>query len=308
LSTTDFELPAPPSIEELQAIVEQIDEAARNDAPIEEITQLIERLMIGHQKCMIRLQPGLRLYRARPMNELPKNVSEISTPPKESCRSHQRCNRAGRPMFYCSDHKSAPLSEVHAKTGDQITFSLWSTTDHLLVNIVGYSEPTFQRLKARRICPDWSRGTNQVPESIAAQNTFVDHYLSELFSQQVPDENDRLYKPSIAITERFLQTNILPGTPGIRIDDLSIEGIMYPTIALRASCENLALTEKFAAEGLSLFNAIFVQVQKIGDLGLYSYRSLYHLTGIGSDGSLTWERSRPLVSTWEYPGPYRGFI
>jgi hypothetical protein len=201
-------------------------------------------------------------------------------------------------MFYCSDHPSAPLQEVHARVGDHVVLSRWTNTKPLLVAHTGYSESTFRRLKAARRVPDWTQGQAELPESHRPQHDFVNTYLSELFSQEVPEGYEGLYKPSIAITERFI--GVKGVGPLVGNDDLTIEGIMYPTVSLRASCENLALTEEFATAGLKLLEACFVRIVEADDRKGYTFDVLFFAKEVSQDGTLNWLLPRPLKSTWEY--------
>jgi hypothetical protein len=293
-------LPPPPSLGELRAIAKQIDGCAQSGTQIEEITQLVAELTIGHYFPFPRFLTGGNFYRARPMpdSRRPENISEVGIKPREYCRAFQRCNRPGRPMFYCSDHPSAPLREVHARVGDHVVLSRWTNTKPLMVAQTGYSESTFHRLKAARMVPEWTQGQAELLESHRLQHDFVNTYLSELFSQEVPEGCESLYRPSIAITEQFIGVKGIG--PLVGNDDLTIEGIMYPTISLRASCENLALAEGFASDGLKLLEACFVRVFEADDRKGYRCDLLFLAKEISRDGTLNWMIPRPLKSTWEY--------
>jgi len=224
------------------------------------------------------------------MSDRPSNVSEIGVPPKEYSQKNQRCNRAGQPMFYCSDHPSAPLAEVGVKVGDRVVISQWITTKPLLVMQVGYSQETFDKLGIRKPrAPEWMNVPDTIPRGGEESHREVNSYLSDLFTERVPDGDEHLYVPSIAIAEAILSYDpmdhlgLFPEDP-----DMKAEGIIYPTVALRASCENLALRAEFAHEALLLEAADFVEVVDIDPQSLFKCKYLGSVTAWRHPGLLLW--------------------
>jgi hypothetical protein len=68
---------------------------------------------------------------------------------------------------------------------------------------------------------------------------------------------------------------------------MKIEGIIYPTVALRASCENLALRAEFA-QSLLLEAADSVEVVDIDPQGLFKCTYLGSVTAWRQPGLLLW--------------------
>lgn len=280
----------PNSLEDVRLAVKQINECVQSRGSIEEIRELVKVLTKGYTVKSPRFFAGSRFYRARvmPGSGHPLNISELGVPPRSCCRSNGRCNRPGEPMFYCSDHASGPLAEVGAKVGNHVVLSQWLAKDPLFVTQVGYSEAAYIRLGFRKShIPEWmvppENGTD------ADHQREVNHYLSELFTQKVPDGQEHLYAPSIAITEAFLSFNVVDNK-GLFPDhpDMKIEGIIYPTVALRASCENLALRAEFASQSLLLEAADFVEILNIDPQGKCDVRYLGSVARWRQPGELIW--------------------
>jgi hypothetical protein len=77
------------------------------------------------------------------------------------------------------------LAEVSARVGDRVLISEWSTTKPLLVQPVGYSEETLERLGIRKASrPGWISNSTTLPLGREEHNREVNHYLSELFTQK----------------------------------------------------------------------------------------------------------------------------
>jgi hypothetical protein len=283
--------PAPNSIEEVRLAVENIKKCVQDRGPIEEMRELVKVLVGGYSVGTPRFLPGSRFYRARimPGSIPPISLFEIGVPPKAYSRLNQRCNRAGQPMFYCSDHPSAPLSEVDAEVGDYVVLSEWSITKHLLAWHVGYSEASFKKLGARRACPPlWVNPPEFMPPEHEAHQREVNKYLAELFTEKVPTGDEHLYAPSIAITETVLSWGLVDNKGLFDGQELKFEAVMYPTIALRASCENLALSAEFASDALLLDAADFVRVIKVGSMGEYELQYLGSVTAWRDPRDLIW--------------------
>jgi hypothetical protein len=280
----------PNTLEDVRLAVEQINECVERRGSIEEMKELVKVLTAGYSLNFPRFFAGSRFYRARvmPGPGPPLNLSEFGVPPRSCCRSNQRCNRPGEPMFYCSDHPSGPLAEVGAEVGNLVVLSQWLAKDPVVVLQVGYSEATYIRLGFRKPhIPKW-----MVPpenNNNADHQREVNHYLSELFTQKVPNGEEHRYAPSIAITEKFLSFNVVD-EKGLFPDqpDMKIEGIIYPTVALRASCENLALRAEFAVQSLLLEAADFVEILDIDPQEKYNARYLGSVVRWCQPGELIW--------------------
>jgi hypothetical protein len=276
----------------IQAAIARIKEVTANDGSIEEMSRLAQSLHV-RKFTSPRYKEGSLFYRARVMSggKPPQNISEISTPPRLLSKSYQRCNRPGRPVFYCSDHPSAPLVEIHAAVGDYVVLSRWMTKRPLLVGPIGYTKSNLERLGARRECPEFIVPRPQDSEDYS-HNESITAYLAELFTQQVPNSEEYRYKPSIAIAESFFNYRYTQL-------DYRFEGIIYPTLALRASCENLALTEEFASTGLMLTAADFVQVIDRNEQDVFLFKYFGSVKHVLLGGILCWD-ALPLEKTMSH--------
>jgi hypothetical protein len=100
--------------------------------------------------------------------------------------------------------------------------------------------------------------------------------LAEAFTIRVPKGSEEMYKLSVAIAE-FLFT-----------DDI-FDGLIYPTVEMRANADNLALKPRYADKNLSFPKAEYA---RIDDLLEFSYKItvLDTANALAPDGTLLWNR------------------
>ncbi|RZN37195.1 MAG: hypothetical protein EFT35_06795, partial [Methanophagales archaeon ANME-1-THS] len=229
-----MEVPIKPSSkEEIQKAIKTIKELDLKSAEIDTIKELLTPIFKGYIITTPKFKPGLTLYRGRCFENKPTNISEITYPPKERIRSVQRVNRAGHPVFYCSTAREALFFELDVKPKDKIVVSKWETTKELLVNNVGYTRTCFSNLKSNRESQTWGEIKKEI--NIPETNNLVNEFLSQEFTKIVPAEKEYLYKISIAIAEKLFS------------DDL-FDGLLYPTIPMKANADNLALKPRYIDE------------------------------------------------------------
>ena len=220
----------------------------------DQMKEQIGVLLKGHVISAPIFDPGMRLYRARKMTSLPTSLAEIGAPPPSKVKSDQRCNRAGESLFYCSAARNAPFFEVHGQTGDHLVLSEWRTTAKMTVNHIGYTRPTFERLRSTRSAPSW--GPPRPAPLVSDRTRTIDELFSSFFAVDVQGGQEHLYKATIALTEKFIPEPSVEGA-------FRFDGLMYPTIPMNGNCENFALKLEFVERAVAFVKAEYLVIRQI---------------------------------------------
>src|SRR4051794_39561752 len=120
---------SPQSVATGIAAVESLDLATTT---IDEIFDVLTPEFIGYQAIAPRIEPGLKLLRARVCPK-PSNIRDLLYPPPERTPLG-RANREGQPLLYCCTSKEAAFFEVRPKVGQHVVLGRWVTTSTLFVN------------------------------------------------------------------------------------------------------------------------------------------------------------------------------
>ena len=181
-----------PSRDEMRMIIRDLNRMDLDRAEFDEITERIQRLIIGFATPVVAISvpSELRLYRARknPREGKPDKVDQLGAPRPEFVTSYQRCNKPGSPMFYCSKLPGAVLLELDVHLGDVIYISQWSVERPFIFN-AGFTDP--DRLKSTR--------PNQ--DTIAT-------FFETKFCQPIHETYSNQYKITAAITQVLTSGNI----------------------------------------------------------------------------------------------------
>lgn len=267
----------PSSTREIKKSIQTIQELDLKSVEINVIKELLRPIFKGFIVVTPKFKPGLPLYRGRYCKTKPTNVSDLIYPPKEYIKSNQRVNSVGHSVFYCSTAREVPFFELNVKPEDKIVVSKWETIEELLVNNVGYTRTCFSNLRSNRESQIWGKTKKEIntPEA----NALVNEFLSQEFTKVVPTEKEYLYKLSIAIAEKLFA------------DDL-FDGLLYPTISMRANADNLALKPKCVNEKkIVIKNVEYIQIDTKEDFK-YKITVLDFANSFKEDGTIKW-KGRP---------------
>lgn len=272
-----------------------------------EIDEIVARLGPMRQGFVIEcpiFNPGSFLYRGRKLPFGPKEkmrLADLSHPMPEIARPG-RVNRAGKPMFYCSASKEVIFFELpNLSVGDELILSFWKTRSKMLLNNIGYTQHLFEKLGAKRQCPDWaanskSNSPSQKSENFALtdvqfdeqsirkvlshdKNSAVRQALGSAFLKSVGPENPEDYKLTTAIAEMHLGE--------IVNSDLKFSGLLYPTVQMQANGDNIALFPEFVDQCLDFKKALHARVD-CRDGHILSVSYLDAAIECTSDGTLKW--------------------
>ena len=268
----------PSSIEEIQKAIQTIKELDLKSVEIDSVKELLKPILKGFVVNTPKFKPGLTLYRGRSCKTKPTNVYDLTSPPKESIKSNQRVNRAGHPVFYCSTAREVLFFELDVKPKDKIVVSKWETTEELIVNNVGYTRTCFSNLKSNRESQTWGEIKKEI--NIPENNNLVNEFLSQEFTKIVPAGKEDLYKISIAIAEKLFS------------DDL-FDGLLYPTISMKANADNLAIKTQYVGEKRIVIKSVeYIQIDAKEDFK-YKITVLDFANSFKDDRTIEWKGRPP---------------
>lgn len=279
-------------------------EANLSALEIDEIKKRLEPLMKG---CRIEspvFDPGAFLYRARRITpsfskQIGIDRSSLIYPPREVA-ALGRMNRPGESVFYGSMHKESVFFEVQGlQPGDELVLTFWKTNEKMFVNNIGYTDPVFQRLGAKRPLPQWNpqslepRSNKETialaelpPEVVQAalsqdDNREIREAFSEYFMRAVSPQENYRYKLTTAIGELHL------GTITISDQQTRFAGVLYPSTRMWANGDNLALLPWFVDTHLEFRKALHVRIDSRTDDSI-SITYLDSAKRFDSHGTLVW--------------------
>jgi hypothetical protein len=254
-------------------------------ATIEQIKDMLTSVIRGHVVHAPSFDPGLRLYRARKFAKMPDskplNLSEVWYPSRDLVPMG-RVNRKGEPVLYCATLKETAIFEVQPSPGEMVAVGTWLTTKPLQVNHVGYTNTTFQALGSVRRDVTWGKTSSVRVDELA--NREITEFLSQTFCCRITDGNEHLYKLTIAIAEKMFLGELF-------------QGLVYPTIQMRANADNFAIKTDFADSGLVFQNIEFLRVDSAADFS-FNVTTQDFANQLGSDGQILW-KGRP--GHWAVP-------
>jgi hypothetical protein len=160
--------------------------------------------------------------------------------------------------------------------GDYVVLSEWSTTKKLLVNNIGYTRENFNRLGSNRSHPQFNAKSE--PEQ-TENNILIKDFFSRTFSKVIDDPKQ--YKLSAAIAEKHIYGDM-------------IEGLIYPTIPMKANGDNFALKPTFVNKFLKLVGVEYIRIDKFTDFK-YDITVVNTAVKFEDTGKIIWN-NRP----WRY--------
>jgi hypothetical protein len=149
----------------------------------------------------------------------------------------------------------------------------WKTTAPLLANHVGYTDEAFKALGSNREHAKWDPAFPKTTEGDVDQ--LIVEFLAEIFTQPVPPGSEYRYKVSVAIAEKLF------------LDDI-FDGLLYPTVQMKANADNFALKPRYADTNLRFLKAEFVRIKAVRAFA-YDLDVLDTATELMPDGTIVWK-------------------
>ncbi len=262
-----------PPTPDLATVRRALAEIDLRNATHNEIMTIVQPLFVGLLATAISLEPPQMLYRARVASRQPSTLSELWYPPEKDARAN-RANRPGQPILYCAVGAIEPVFfELRNLTvGSHVTVLWVRLTRSLILQNVGYQPENLKKLGSQR--------TERPPHAPIIEDhrsAEIHHLLGDLFTEAVPADEEWRYKVTTVVAERLLGENETP-----------IGGIMYPTVAMQANADNVAIRRSFADTGLEFVRAEYRRVTAIhGPLTLET--DTVDVANSVQDGVLVWQ-------------------
>lgn len=219
--------------------------------------------------------PDSLLSRARVCNKLPEHLSEIGPPPPEMVTTFGRANLPGQAIFYASVGRQMPLFEVDARLGEKIALSVWEIVKPLNLLPMGYTPEVFQRSASGREIPFQQAYVIGTP-----QLQLIHSFLNEHFCSVVESNNSHEYKISAAFAQ-------------MAYESAGLHGVLYPSLAMRANGDNVALRRNVISNGIVKLRWIeWIEItERVGMR--YTIKTLLHAERF-ERGRICWDEIRPV--------------
>lgn len=268
-------------IHDLRNRVNNITRINLQKTDIELIRDQISRLMKDYRRTPIRHQAGTLLYRGRAFSkssEKPLRIADIALPPISTSTKFQRANRPGDPKFYCSLTPNALPFELRMERGQFIAIGTWQITTEMLTLPLGYSPKSFDKLESWRSLPTWLEH-----EPDPAQR-LLKNFCCDNFTAQIPDDQAHMYKISAAIAEVLLSEKRVSAHEGI-----PVSAIQYPSVAMYADDDNLAVCPTFVEHHMRLVHIEFWEMLGRAFERDFGMKMLDHADSFGTEGEIEWK-------------------
>jgi hypothetical protein len=264
----------PPKITIARELIERLRNIDLETADASDLYAILTPLFRGLKVKLPFLNPGIELFRGSTrFRSPPQSVVDFEAPPPELCPTN-RANRAARPLFYCSAGLDPLPLELGVTEGTLLAIMKYRTNAQLLANRVGYTDQTFARLRANRKVPDfYSLDTHNYSDT----NVLIMDFLSDVFCESVPKDEQWRYALSIAIAEHLIGEDAHP-----------ISGLVYPTVPYWGNGDNLALRPEWARTHLDPVHAQFIQITSIDEQFNMHYETLDEARSFAPDGTIAW--------------------
>jgi hypothetical protein len=143
----------------------------------------------------------------------------------------------------------------------------------MMVNYVGYTRMAFQTLGSNREHAGWN--TNPLTMPGGDVDRLIDEFLAETFTRFVSAGSEYLYKVSVAISEKLF------------LDD-KFDGLMYPTVQMKANADNFALKPRYADNNLKFLKVEYVRINGVRHFA-FDIDVLDTATALAPDGTIVWK-------------------
>jgi hypothetical protein len=249
--------------------IAEVRSADLKSVSIEDLKHALIPVFRGYIVTAPKCHPGLDLFRARLMTK-PTYVRDLLYPPN-GIAPLGRANREGASVLYCCSSREASFFELAPIVGSTLVVSKWVTIAPLLLNHVGYSRDVFSRLGSARRDHSWS---DRPIDDHGEANAEVAAFLADAFAQRVATQERYRYKLSAAIAEKLFDADLF-------------DGLLYPSIAMQANSNNVAIKPRYADQHLRFVRAEFARIDIVRDLQ-FDITVLDTAVALGDDGTIEW--------------------
>jgi hypothetical protein len=256
-----------PSPEEIRRAIADVRSLEPRGARIEEMKDALVPLYTGWMVTAPVFDSGIKLFRGRELQSPPARLSELAYPPA-SVAPANRASRQGEPLLYASTAREAVFFELGVSVGKRLAIVHYETTAPLTVMSIGYTEAVAEARRSNRPVPPYGR-LNEA--SWRETDRLVNDFLSEMFTSDQPEKH---YVTTIAVAEKLLNAE-------------AAGGLLYPTIAMNANADNVALKPAYVDNYLTPTYAEFIQVTAVDGMKV-SFDTLDEARRLADDGTALW--------------------
>lgn len=258
-------------------ILQKLSELDLSKYPCEEANQLISGLgKYGAIVTYLPLNKSIIRARVNCISEEFSNTSQLSYKPSEFNFTFQRASTPNTTMFYgavlpenikdgeidCSRlvgtcEISNLFRDKSIMEGEQtITFGKWTVTNDIpLISIVHYNDYHDQNSLTKELFDDYNKFINSYPTEIIEESITVSEFFANQFAKaETPNDYD--YLLSAIYTERISQ---------MKIENLQLAGVYYPSVRTEGKGFNVAISPKFADSSLELSAVVECVLYKKGN-------------------------------------------
>jgi hypothetical protein len=162
---------------------------------------------------------------------------------------------------------------MNPQAGDNVLVSKWVTQDSLLLTHVGYSTAAFKLLDSSRKFAGWGGNEDHIIGD-KANREFAD-FLAEAFVRKVCAGQEGYYRITASIAEWLLHSDI-------------INGLLYPTIAMKANSDNFAIKTEYFDKSIQFDHAEFDRIDGVEN-GQYNITILDTASEVNTGGNILWK-------------------
>ena len=262
---------------EVQRTIQELRALDLASTELELLKERLGTIIPGYVLNSPIIQKETMLYRGVEWKDKPQKIVDLSYPPTKYVKNLHRSGRPGKSLFYCSMSREAPFFELAVVPGAKVAVSHWQTIAPIVVNNVGYHQEVFGSLSSNRDCPSWGKGTEY--EKLEKTTAFIKQFFATEFAKIVPPGQEYLYKLSIAIAELHFSSDMFGG-------------LLYPSMAMRANADNLALKPECVDKYLSLRKVEYIRVDETDASG-FKVTILDFADTFAEDGGIQWKGRHP---------------
>jgi hypothetical protein len=177
-----------------------------------------------------------------------------------------------------------------------MAISRWEVTRPVLLNTVGYHPSVRKKYNSSAEPQSWELPPDNYRKPA---HRLIWKFFAEEFSRPVPVGSEDLYRVTVAIAERLLGFSPR-GRPTIDSGEwispegpIRFGGILYPTLAMRANGDNVAILPEVIDTCLVLRSVDFLEIVNTDDLR-FTIRTIDHAAKYTPEGEIEWTDRPPV--------------
>lgn len=285
-----------PNLGAITRAIAELQQVDLRNADVEELKDRLKAMIDGHRTSTPIVGPGQIVHRGvrlRP-EEKPMLRSRLSYRPAHLPGTWGRAARPGDTVFYCSVGRDGVPYELGLLPGDHVAIGRWRFAAPVIVNNAGYSRNAFKSLASPREVPSWATAH---AKELSEVDRVIAGFFAKVFCKVVHNGEEYLYKTSVAIAEALYRCDLTIEGTVAGYDGLPRwGGLLYPSVALAATGDNLALLPEIVDECMCLDFVEWARVDSLEERVAYKVTLLDCATSFGPEGAIEWKGRPPQLA------------